>query len=181
MQRAAKVFDRARNTQFLNLDELGEIPSAKCFERVGKEQLLDVLRRSSPRKPKTSNLIRLPFMLDRARHAHFGHAAFGINALDFHRAVNGSLACISHAILKNVEFIRDVCSRCGRTRVCKCNVAYRTSRQRRNRQNKREEKGCDAPLQAGKGHRPPPKPKTFLFNTPLLFRCPCPFPKSCFC
>ena len=122
LQRAAKVLDRARNTQFLNLDELGEIPSAEFFERVGKEQLLDVLRRSSPRKPKAGNLIRLPFMLDRAWHAHFSHAAFGDDARDFRRAVNRGFTRESHTILNNVEFLCNVCSRCRRTRVRKCNV-----------------------------------------------------------
>ena len=75
-----------------------------------------------PRKPKAGNLIRLPFMLDRAWHAHFSHAAFGDDARDFRRAVNRGFTRESHTILNNVEFLCNVCSRCRRTRVRKCNV-----------------------------------------------------------
>ena len=181
LQHAIKVLDGARNAELLNLDEIPKIPSAEFFERIGQDQLLDILSSSPPRKLKAGNLISLPPMFDRARHDNFSHTAFGNDARDFSRAVNGSLACISHAILNNVEFLCDVCSRCGRTLVCKCNVAYRTSRQRRNRQNKREEKGCDAPLQAGKGHRPPPEAE----NVPLQYPSPLSmttlFPSERFC
>ena len=123
LQLATKVLDGTRNTEFLNLDELPKIAPLHLLQRIGQDQLLDILSSSSPRKLKAGNLIRLSFMLDRARHDNFSHTAFGNDARDFSRAVNRGLACISHAILNNVEFLRDVCNRCGRTRVCKCNVA----------------------------------------------------------
>ena len=78
-------------------------------------------------------------MLDRRRHAYFSDTAFGDDARDLRRAVNRGLARESHAILNNVEFLRDVCSRCSRARVCKRNAAYRINRQRRNCQNKCQE------------------------------------------
>ena len=48
LQRATKVLDGTRNTELLNLDELGEIPPADFFECIGQDQLLDILSSSSP-------------------------------------------------------------------------------------------------------------------------------------